>query len=47
MLKEDAKSVIPAGSQVIVAKSGKITQRGTVKINDISYEVTDYQAVEK
>ncbi len=46
-LKEDAKSVIPAGSQVIVAKSGKITQRGTVKINDISYEVTDYQAVEK
>lgn len=43
VLKEDATPVIPAGSQVIISKSGKVSQRGTVKVDDSSYEVKDYQ----
>lgn len=46
-LKDGATPVIPAGSQVIVNKSGKVTQRGTVKVDDVSYDVDHYQAIQK
>ena len=36
---------IPAGAQIIVNESGKVKKSGSIKIDDVTYEVEDYKAV--
>lgn len=46
-LKDDPKPIIKAGDTVIINTSGKVTQKGTVKIDGETYEVNDYIALQK
>lgn len=45
-LEEDAKPVIAAGTDVAINASGKVRKDGTVKIDGVRYEISDYAAQE-
>lgn len=46
-LKEDAQPVIAAGTDVIVNASGKVKEKGSLKVDGVRYQITDYAAVEE
>lgn len=45
-LEEDAKPVIAAGTDVAINASGKVRKDGTVKIDGVRYEISNYAAQE-
>ena len=39
--------MIAAGTDVIVNASGKVKEKGSLKVDGVRYQITDYAAVEE